>query len=232
LLCPFASGCGLFYIGARNLCNEAKLIRDSRCEEIRYAYLAHEAWEHVKASSPLHTYSPDYVAGFHAGFADYLYAGGCGDPPAMPPKHYRHFHAESPRGAKALQDWYGGFRHATTVAKESGLRQFVIVSLAPPATPQLPPLPPPIVPLPSIPAAGPPSELSSPLPAPRKVPRDTPSEAEGTADEAGPKGLPEAPSRAAPRPSKSDHGSAEGNANQSPRIDEATEKPPDQEEQP
>lgn len=244
LLCPFASGCGLFSIGARNLYNEAKLVRDSRFEEIRYACLAHQAWERVKASCPPQTYSADYAAGFHAGFADYLYAGGCGEPPGIPPKRYRHFHAESPQGAKALQDWYAGFRHGAAVAKESGLRQFVLVPLPPPVVPQPHP---PLVPsgIPSfVPAADPSAEAPSQLSTPRKVPSETsylrveprwlvlptlpkspsetPSEAEGT---------PEAPWNEEPRPSSGDADSSEGSANQGPRIDEARERPPAPEEQ-
>lgn len=185
LLCPFASGCGLFTIGARNLYNEAKVIRDSRFEKIRYACLAHEAWQKVKDSCPGHPYSADYGEGFEAGFSDYLYAGGCGEPPGLPPKRYRHFHAESPRGAEALQQWYEGFRHGAAAAKESGLRQFVLVSLPPPPHPPLPP--------PSAPDAVPPPVPSSQLPMPRPVSSDTPGKAKEVLGETEPKGTPESP---------------------------------------
>lgn len=140
LLCPLGSGCaGLFRLGAGNLINEAKLIRDNRFEQIRYSCLAREAWQNVKASCPTQAYSDDYGQGFQVGFADYLYAGGTGEPPAMPPRRYRHFHAESPQGAQARQDWYEGFRHGAFMAKKSGLRQFVVVSLPPPPAPPPPP---------------------------------------------------------------------------------------------
>lgn len=165
LFCPFASGCGVFGLGASNLLNEARLIRDNRCEKLRYICLAHEAWHKIKASSPGRTYSVAYGEGFQAGFADYLYAGGCGEPPTLPPKRYRHIRAESPAGAVAVQQWYEGFRHGAAVANESGLRQFVVVSLPSPPIPQSPP--------PVALNAGPELAPSSPLPMPRRKSPET-----------------------------------------------------------
>ncbi len=165
---------GLFRLGGTNLLNEAKLVRDNRLEKIHYACLAREAWQNVKAACPTRPYSADYGQGFQVGFADYLYAGGNGEPPAMPPKRYRHYHAESPKGAEALQDWYEGFRHGARVAKESGLRQYVVISLPPPVAPPPPPLPPlgPNADSPTwelnLPA--PPSPLSMPRRAPTRRP--------------------------------------------------------------
>lgn len=171
LVCPLVVGCGgLFRNGTRNLVNEAKLVRDERYEHIRSACLAHEAWEKVRAECPRRHYSSDYAAGFKAGFIDYLYAGGCGDPPALPPKHYRHFHGESAQGTQALQDWYAGFRHGAEAAKESGQRQFVLVSLPPPAAPPSPPPPPPPL---DVPLWGSSLPAPSQLPAPRSMPAET-----------------------------------------------------------
>lgn len=178
LFCPFASGCGVFGLGTSNLFDEAKLIRDSRYEKLRYACLAHEAWQKVKAGSRSRTYSAAYGEGFQAGFADYLYAGGCGEPPALPPKRYRHFHAESPAGTDALQHWYEGFRHGAVVAHESGLRQFVVVSLPPP-----PPGAPPAA-FSAVPQIAP----SSPLPMPRPTSPDTSGKAKELPAEADPTG--------------------------------------------
>lgn len=186
LLCPFASGCGVFGLGASNLFNEAKLIRDNRYEKLRYACLAHEAWQRVKAGSRCQTYSAAYGEGFQAGFADYLYAGGCGEPPALPPKRYRHFHAETPAGAVAAQQWYEGFRHGAAVANESGLRKFVVVSLPSPPLPQSPP--------PGALNAGPQLAPSSPLPMPRQESPDTSGDANESPAEANPTGTTESSS--------------------------------------
>lgn len=170
LVCPFVSGCGgLFSTGTRNLFNEAKIIRDNNFEQVHYAHLAHKAWERFRASCPGRTYSADYSEGFKSGFVDYLYAGGWGEPPALPPRRYRHFHAESPKGVEALQDWYEGFRHGAAVAKESGLRQFVVVSIPSPAAAQSP--------LPYLPFTGTPTGDTSPstpqtLPTPRRTPAE------------------------------------------------------------
>lgn len=155
LACPLVLGCGgLYSIGTRNLCNEAKLIQDEHREHLHACSLANDAWRSVQANCPGRAYSADYARGFKAGFVDYLYAGGCGEPPALPPKCYRHFHAESAHGVQALQDWYAGFRHGAAVAKESGLRQFVVVSL--------PPLPGAPLPQPPGPAVATPNGATSP----------------------------------------------------------------------
>jgi hypothetical protein len=243
LACPLVLGCGgLFRIGTRNLVNEAKLIRDEHRERLRYCSLAHEAWQRVQANCPEQAYSVHYAAGFKDGFVDYLYAGGCGEPPALPPKCYRHFHGESAQGVQSLQDWYAGFRHGAAVAKESGLRQFVLVSLPPPPGAPLPPPPPPRVPPvpppPAPPAAVPgranpqPTPASSYLPTPRPIPADVPpgarSEPPGEDKIETPETLP--PGNESLPPSEPSEPS-DGSSNDGPAIQVGPTDPPAREEQ-
>lgn len=155
LLCPLGSGCGLFGTGARNLWYEANLIKTSRYERLCLDRMAHRAWEEVKGSCPQYANSVDYACGFKEGFVDYLYAGGNGEPPALPPKRYLRFHEQKAHGCEALLDWYAGFRHGASVAMANGLRQRLLIPLPPPPVPlaaaAAPPLAKPSLPLSTLP---------------------------------------------------------------------------------
>jgi hypothetical protein len=184
LLCPLAAGCGnLFTTGTRNLLYEANLIKDNRFEHIHDEHLAHQAWRDVVRANPEHAYSTDYACGFKAGFVDYLYAGGSGEPPALPPKRYRRYHGMSPEGCQGLLDWFAGFRHGAAEARQSGLRRLMVVPLPPP--PAHAALPAPAV------IAGPPLEGAIPaeppaaLPMPRKTPLVSPPQAQAAPEETG-----------------------------------------------
>ncbi len=123
---------------------------DSLQEMHRNYQLAKEQWQAFLQASPDHAYSADYAAGFQDGFADYLYAGGTGESPPLPPRPYWRIGYETPQGHEAIADWFAGFRHGAAVAQQSGYRQWVTVptSLAPrmgdtlPAAVELPPSPP------------------------------------------------------------------------------------------
>ncbi len=58
---------------------------------------------------------------------DYLYAGGSGEPPLLPPKKYQSFRYENPQGAQAIRDWFAGFRRGAAAAAASGYRNYVVV---------------------------------------------------------------------------------------------------------
>jgi hypothetical protein len=179
LLCPFATGCGnLFSIGTRNLLYEANLIKDNRFEHIHDEKLAHQAWQEIVQAHPDQPYSIDYACGFKAGFVDFLYAGGCGQPPALPPKRYRRYHGMRPEGCQALMDWYAGFRHGAAEARASGLRRLMVVPL-PPAPPHSGPPGPPVVAGPVQGETAPPAPPAS-LPMPRKQPPPATPQAQAT----------------------------------------------------
>jgi hypothetical protein len=100
---------------------------DNILERRRNYRLAEEAWKVVAQENPGHTYSPDFVAGFEDGFADYLYAGGTGEPPPVPPRQYWRITYETPEGHQAIEDWFAGFRLGAAVARESGYRELVTI---------------------------------------------------------------------------------------------------------
>jgi len=88
-----------------------------------------EAWKHIQEMDD-HPYSEDYVCGFISGYVDYLDAGGNGEPPAMPPDRYQSFKYKSPQGQKAILDWFAGFRHGAGMARESGMRELIVLPLS------------------------------------------------------------------------------------------------------
>jgi hypothetical protein len=155
-LCLLSQGCGPITLATRTLviepihyCATATNILETR----RNYQLADETWQAIAEADPDHLYSPDYVYGFKDGFADYLYAGGTGEPPPMPPRHYWRLHYETPEGHLAIADWFAGFRHGAAVAQDCGYRQWVTIPTSvprhraaeaepPPLRPQSPAVPP------------------------------------------------------------------------------------------
>ncbi|HLJ96155.1 MAG TPA: hypothetical protein VKU02_23465 [Gemmataceae bacterium] len=137
---------------------------DSLQEMHRNYQLAKEQWNAFLHADPDHGYSADYAAGFQDGFADYLYAGGTGEPPPLPPRPYWRIGYESPQGHEAIADWFAGFRHGAAVAQQSGYRQWVTVptSLAPRISGEMSAV--------ELPPSHPEPATESVLPMPRAVP--------------------------------------------------------------
>src|SRR5438270_357635 len=129
-LCMLGQGCGPITLGARTLVIEPihYCYTGTNLAELHRDYhLADESWEAIAHADPGHTYSDDYAHGFKDGFADYLYAGGTGEPPPVPPRYYWKVRYETPEGHKAIEDWFAGFRHGAEVAQHSGYREWVII---------------------------------------------------------------------------------------------------------
>jgi hypothetical protein len=95
---------------------------DQQRTHFHHEKLAREAWDEFCRCNQGHAFSSDYAGGFAAGFADYLDAGGTGDPPPLPPQRYWDQHCP-PRS----QDWFAGFQTGAGMAQRSQLRQYVIV---------------------------------------------------------------------------------------------------------
>jgi hypothetical protein len=129
------AGCGPLTLTARTIIVEpieycAKL---SACEERKRDHrVAEDAWHKVACAEPKGTFSDDYARGFIEGFEDYLYAGGNGEPPALPPRDYWRAEYETVQGHQAIQDWFTGFRHGVAEARMSGYRQLVLVPASSP----------------------------------------------------------------------------------------------------
>jgi|SRR5579884_2712395 len=140
--------------------------------------LAEAAWGTYFSKHPKMEYSEDFECGFKEGFEDFLFWGGTGAPPPVPPRCYWNYKYETPEGQKAAQNWFAGFRAGAESARESGYRKLVLV---PASTclasstqpPQVPPPSPPAVPG-TLPNSA--SQTEEMLPPPKPVPgQDDPS---------------------------------------------------------
>ncbi len=94
---------------------------------LRNKLLARRAWADTLAAEPSLGHSKDYGRGFRDGFADFLYAGGSGEPPLLPPRSYWKVGYETPRGRRAIEDYFAGFRHGALASRTSGIREFTTV---------------------------------------------------------------------------------------------------------
>jgi hypothetical protein len=170
-----SSGCtSPFFLNSyRNLIEAQIQAEDNIRMFCRNHCLAQQAWDRVRSTESDHNYSVDHGRGFRAGYADYLDAGGNGEPPAVPPFRYRLSPYQTPQGYQAIEDWYAGFRHGAAVAQGSGLREVIVLPLsAPPinaverrATQQTGQQPPALPP--GLGPAGPPPDGREPLPPPK-----------------------------------------------------------------
>lgn len=119
------SGCALIEDGARNSClMTCSPVREHR-EMARNYRWADAAWSQIHAPAPGVAYTPDYIAGFKDGYAEYLFRGGDGEPPLSAPNRYRRLRYQTQEGHQAVQDWFHGYRHGATAARESGARQWI-----------------------------------------------------------------------------------------------------------
>jgi hypothetical protein len=98
---------------------------------------AEAAWRDVCSANPQTPCSRSFAEGFKCGYAEYLYAGEPGTPPALPPRQYRGVAFQTPAGYRAIEDWFAGFRYGVVVARSEGYRDLIIgpSSLANPPMP-------------------------------------------------------------------------------------------------
>jgi hypothetical protein len=155
-LCAVTAGCSLIEGAGRTLIVEPYeycYYLGRHQERHRDYQMAARAWAQLAASHPDQTYSPDFARGFQEGYADYLFAGGNGQPPYIAPRRYWKIDYQSPQGTAAVNDWFAGFRLGAATAAGSGQRQFITVpSTGPvvqnsiqgvgPAAQGIPPVPP------------------------------------------------------------------------------------------
>ncbi|HEY3391618.1 MAG TPA: hypothetical protein VGK58_02845 [Lacipirellulaceae bacterium] len=66
---------------------------------------------------------PDYVMGFRDGFVDFVYLGGTGEPPPVPPRQFWNVMLRSPEGKVRASLWFDGYRHGAAVARDGGYRE-------------------------------------------------------------------------------------------------------------
>jgi hypothetical protein len=125
-----SGGCGPITLGIRTVLIEPIhdwAVTDNLSERQHDYRLAEETWKAIVQADPSHAYAPDFVQGFKDGFADYLYAGGNGEPPPLPPRYYWKARYETPQGHQAVAEWFAGFRMGAELARESGYREWVLI---------------------------------------------------------------------------------------------------------
>jgi hypothetical protein len=102
------------------------------CDETRsldvYSQWAERAWSEQIAGCSDAVPSSDYAFGFRAGFVDYCYAGGTGEPPPVPPRIYWNVELRSPEGKARARDWFEGYRQGARVARAGGYREAAVVA--------------------------------------------------------------------------------------------------------
>ena len=98
-----------------------------RLEAKRNRKLAEAAWLGFLQKNPHNNYSTHFRLGFQEGFMDYLYAGGTGSPPPVPPRSCWKTDFESPDGRRSIESWYAGFSQGAQAAKSSGYRELVTI---------------------------------------------------------------------------------------------------------
>jgi hypothetical protein len=130
LIVGAASGCSVCQQARRTVCFEPLdfPLKLDRARSLKtYRRWAAEAWRTERAACPEAAASRDYATGFQDGFVDFLYAGGDGTPPPIPPRKYWNLAWRSPAGQVAANQWFAGFRHGAQVAHDGGYRQQAVV---------------------------------------------------------------------------------------------------------
>ncbi len=97
--------------------------KDRQYSKEVYHGWAEKAWREQSSSIPEVHRKGDYGAGFKEGFVEYVYAGGTGEPPPVPPRRYWNTDLRSPRGHGAADQWFAGYRHGASIAREGGYRE-------------------------------------------------------------------------------------------------------------
>lgn len=127
------SGCSVWQYARLVNVHERKLYceeADSEISMATYRSWADEAWAETGACCPESCLAGDYAWGFREGFAQFVYAGGDGEPPAMPPRPYWQTDQRTPEGATRVTSWFEGYRHGARVAREGGYREATTVRLS------------------------------------------------------------------------------------------------------
>jgi hypothetical protein len=87
-----------------------------------YQEWAERAWLEIVGECPELVGNLDYALGFRDGFVDYVYAGGNGEPPPVPPRQYWNVMLRSPEGKQLADLWFAGYRHGAQIARDGGYR--------------------------------------------------------------------------------------------------------------
>ncbi|NLX97022.1 MAG: hypothetical protein GXY83_12680 [Rhodopirellula sp.] len=151
--------------------------KDDHRARSRYYQMADEAWGQFTGIHAGSTFSDHFGAGFKDGYSEYLYAGGNGSPPPVPPRRYWRDDWQTPEGHESIEHWYEGYRTGAAIAMSLGRRDVAVVPASTSNVCRA--LPPPGVVHPEIIPSGSPSdvpvvepEMRAPLP--NEILRPTP----------------------------------------------------------
>jgi hypothetical protein len=187
-------GCALICASAETVAYKTKesfLEHEERSRDWKWA---EAAWRDVCSANPQTPCSRSFAAGFKSGYAEYLYAGEPGTPPALPPRQYRGVGFQTPAGYRVIEDWFAGFRYGVVVARSEGYRDLIIgpssLSGPPMPGPQPEPPPPDAIHEPAEKPLPPPRRVQTPIlqfqlpvvaaaPRPVEAPLPTPAQAQG-----------------------------------------------------
>jgi len=92
-----------------------------------YRMWAESAWRRERGACSAFPASDEYSLGFRDGFVDYVYAGGNGEPPPVPPRKFWNVAWRTASGQAAAADWFAGYRHGAGVARDGGFRKQAVV---------------------------------------------------------------------------------------------------------
>ncbi len=101
--------------------------RSDRLTRMQNEKLASRVWRKTVRESPDMHFTADYARGFVAGFSDYLYRGGSGAPPPIPPREYWSVGRQQAIPQQAILDWFDGFRHGSAECIRCGYRDAVVL---------------------------------------------------------------------------------------------------------
>lgn len=130
-VCILFSGCTVWNNALRTTRFEPSLFshkHDRRRSMAVYRGWAEEAWQQEWQAAPELGDRSDYAQGFRDGFVDYTFAGGTGEPPAVPPRKLWNVFNRSEDGRQRAADWFAGYRHGTHVSREGGYRSLSTLS--------------------------------------------------------------------------------------------------------
>jgi hypothetical protein len=165
LLC---AGCDMLTNFTRNIAFEVARCSDETIECYRFRREADRAWKETNAHSA-ETFSADFARGFKQGYAEYLDAGGNGEPPPAAPCGYWMTKGRLAEYFEAVQDWSNGYRTGAAMARARGARMPGIYPTAAPGPGGA--WPPELFGWPGWISNGPPAVLEpTPLPMPKTSP--------------------------------------------------------------
>ncbi|MCA9234812.1 MAG: hypothetical protein KDA44_05050 [Planctomycetales bacterium] len=125
-----AAGCTVCQHAKRTLFEEPAQYsakRDRPRSVKLYREWADQQWQLFAGDCGHEVASEEFEAGFRDGFVDYVYAGGTGEPPPLPPRKFWNAAYRNPDGHVGSADWFNGYRTGAAIARDGGFRRAAIV---------------------------------------------------------------------------------------------------------